>query len=127
DDPRVVGENTAPGGAEKNESTQVKFGISIRPPSDDEKELTPDKRGVAVSRVEQNSFAGDIGMMERDIIVAINRQQINSVDDIRRIQQGLKAGDAVAFRVVRPLVLGRGRTANGPKSTTLFLSGTLPN
>jgi len=32
------------------EATQVKFGISIRTASDEEKELTPDKRGIAVSQ-----------------------------------------------------------------------------
>ncbi|MEQ1945917.1 MAG: Do family serine endopeptidase [Bryobacteraceae bacterium] len=129
DDPRVVGDSgLGNGGGDKSEGTQVKFGISIRPPSDEEKELTPEKRGVAVTRVETGSFAEDIGMMEKDIIIAINRQQIASVEDIRKAQQGLKAGDPVAFRVVRPnpLPQGRARTGNVPKAATLFLSGTLP-
>ena len=41
--------------------------------------------------------------MEHDIIIAINRQPIASVDDIRKVQGNLKPGDAVAFRVVRPI------------------------
>jgi len=129
DDPRVVGDAAlGNSGPDKSEGTQVKFGISIRPPSDEEKDLTPDKHGVTVTRVESGSFAEDIGMMEKDIIVSINRQQIASVDDIRKAQQGMKAGDPVAFRIVRPnpLAQGRGRTANVPKAATLFLSGTLP-
>src|ERR1700676_2891851 len=75
DDPRVVGENAVPGNTPgKEESTQVKFGISIRGASDEEKELTPDKRGIAVTRVEGGSFADDVGLMEHDVIIAINRQ-----------------------------------------------------
>ena len=129
DDPRVVGENAAPnGGSDKAEAAQVRFGISIRPASDEEKDATPDKRGITVTRVEAGSFADDIGMMERDIIIAINRDSISSVDDIRKIQQGLKAGDAVAFRVVRVPQGGRAGKGNGAaKGVTMFLSGTLPN
>src|SRR5712671_6626940 len=75
DDPRVVGE-IAPSenGPGKEESTQVKFGISVRGASDEEKETTPDKRGIAVTRVESGSFADDVGLMEKDIITSINRQ-----------------------------------------------------
>ena len=130
DDPRVVGDaGNGNSGGDKGEGTQVKFGISIRPASDEEKDLTPEKRGVAVTRVESGSFAEDIGMMEKDIIIGINRQTISSVEDIRKAQQGLRAGDPVAFRIVRPnpLAQGRGRAqGNVPKAATLFLSGTLP-
>jgi serine protease Do len=129
DDPRVVGENATPnGGSDKAEAAQVRFGFSIRPACDEEKEATPDKRGITVTRVEAGSFADDIGMMERDIIIAINRDSISSVDDIRKIQQGLKAGDAVAFRVVRVPQGARAGKGNGAaKGVTMFLSGTLPN
>jgi serine protease Do len=126
DDPRVVGEVSVPDDAGKPaEATQARFGISIRPASDQERELTPEKHGVAVTRVEPGSFAEDIGMLERDVIVSINRQPVSSVDDIRRIQQTLKPGDPVAFRVVRsaPTQL-RGRGV--PASQSIFLSGTLP-
>jgi len=127
DDPRVVGENGLSGsGADKPESSQVRFGISIRPASDEEKEGTPDKKGVTVSRVEPGSFAEDIGMMEHDVIIAINRDSVGSVDDIRRIQQGLKAGDPVAFRIVRTPQGARRNNGSTPH-VTMFLSGTLPN
>lgn len=125
DDPRVAGSNAAPNGGDKPESAQAKFGISIRPASDEELQLTPDKRGVFVTRVETDSFADDVGMMEHDIIVSINRQPVGSIEDIRKIQQGLKPGDAVAFRIVRELPGVRSKSAQ-PGTTTLFLSGTLP-
>ncbi|MEO8052172.1 MAG: Do family serine endopeptidase [Acidobacteriota bacterium] len=126
DDPRVVGDiaptETSPG---KDEPTQVKFGISVRGVSDEEKETTPDKRGIAVTRVESGSFADDVGLMEHDIITAINRQPINSVDDIRKVQGTLKPGDPVAFRVVRSIPGVRTKGAQA-RTATMFLSGTLP-
>jgi serine protease Do len=125
DDARVVGEKVAPEGGSKEETTQVKFGISIRAASDEERELTPDKHGITVSRVEPESFADDIGLMERDIIIGINRTPVSSVDDIRKIQGTLKPGDAVAFRVVRQIPGVRAKGAQ-PRTATMFLSGTLP-
>ena len=126
DDARIGGEKSLPeGGAGKEESTQVKFGISIRAASEEERESTPDKRGVVVSRVENGSFADDVGLMERDIIIGINRATIGSVEDIRKIQANLKTGDAVAFRVVRQIPGARTKGAQ-PRTTTMFLSGTLP-
>jgi serine protease Do len=126
DDPRVMGERavpeTTPG---KEEATQVKFGISIRGASDEEKDMTPDKRGITVTRVEGGSFADDVGLMEHDIIIAINRQPMTSVDDIRKIQAILKPGDPVAFRVVRQIPGVRAKSAQ-PRTATMFLSGTLP-
>ena len=126
DDPRVVGEAVpSENGPGKEESTQVKFGISVRGTSDEEKESTPDKRGIAVTHVESGSFADDIGLMEKDIITAINRLPITSVDDIRKVQGTLKPGDAVAFRVVRPIA-GVRTKGTPPRIATMFLSGTLP-
>ena len=124
--PRVAGENATPDAAPgKVESTQVKFGVSIRPASEEELATTPDKRGITVTRVEPGTFADDVGIEEHDIIVSINRSPIASVDDIRRVQQSLKSGEAVAFRVVRQVPGVRTKNAK-PATRTLFLSGTLP-
>ncbi len=129
DEPSVVGvKATPPEEPAKPEptATQVKFGIYPRAVSEEERELTPDKHGVTVTRVEPGSFAEEVGMQERDIIIAINRQAVTSVDDIKKIQSTLKPGDAVAFRVVRssPAAGPRGRTTQ--QTVTRFLSGTLP-
>ncbi len=135
DDPRVVGSRSldepakpdvtpaAPNGA----SGQVKFGISGRPVDEEERSLTPDKHGIAVTYIEPGSFAEDIGLEDHDLIISINRQAVSSIDDIRKVQQTLKPGDPVAFRVVR-MAAGRGRSATRTAAipTTLFLSGTLP-
>jgi len=131
DDPRVVGENNPPEDNSKPEAANVKFGIGLRALTDDERALVPDKRGMMVTRVEPDSFAEDIGFMERDIVTAINRQPVNSLDDVRKIQQSLKAGSAVDFRVVRiPQALGNGknRGQGGAAAGVLqmHLAGTLP-
>jgi hypothetical protein len=44
---------------------------------------------------------------------------VRTTDDVKRIQQTLKPGDAVAFKILRQ----SGRTEWSP----LFLAGTLPN
>jgi S1-C subfamily serine protease len=133
DRPEVVGENLSPSSGKIEPATAaVKFGISLREASADERSLTPDKRGVVVARVEQDSFAEDIGLMERDIIVSINRRAVNSTDDVRSIAQGLKAGDAVTFHVMRPAPIARttrGRASarpNDESAESQFLAGTLP-
>ncbi len=129
DDPRVNG-GRAPKDDEPSapEATQSKFGIRIQPLKDAEKDLVTDKRGVAVRSVESGSFAEEIGMVENDIIISINRQPVSSVEDVRKIQSSLKSGDSVLFRVVRafPGAGGRGQ-ATKPQTSTLYLQGTLTN
>ena len=109
-----------PEGPEKAEGTQAKFGISIM-------NLSPERRqqmgvketaGVLVDSVEPGSFADDIGMNAKDILLEINRQPINSVDDVKRIQNTLHPGDAVAFKILRQV--GRGEWQSS------FVAGTLP-
>ncbi len=84
-----------------------------------------DKTGVQVTRVVPNSFAEEIGMMERDVIVSINRQPVTNVDELKKIQSMLKPGDAVAFRVMRSAPMG---ARGGPTATPqgMWLSGSLP-
>ena len=110
-------------GAEKeapSEGTQARFGISIENLSPErQKNMNLKEGGVLISDVVAGSFAEDIGMLPKDVLTAINRQPVKSVDDVKRIQSTLKAGDAVAFRVLRS---GRGQQEWQP----LFLAGTLP-
>ena len=106
-------------------ASQAKFGVSIRPLNDVEKDAIESlaKNGVKVTRVEASSFAEDIGIVDGDVIVSINRQSVNSVEDVKRIQSGLRPGSAVAFRILRsqtPNARGRNQWFS------TFLSGTLP-
>jgi serine protease Do len=109
----------------KAEEGQYKFGIKLHMLTDAESGNMgiEGKGGLVVRGVDEGSFAEDIGLLEKDVILAINRQPVSSVDDVIRIQSTLKAGDPVAFRVMRPLAGARG---HAPEWTTLFVHGTLP-
>jgi serine protease Do len=111
----------APGGA--TEGTQARFGITIENLTDARRNSLGLKEtgGVLVSNVEPSSFADDIGLLPRDVITSINREPVNSVDDVRRIQDKLKTGDAVAFRVMRNVSPTR-----GVDWRPMFLAGALP-
>jgi serine protease Do len=107
--------------------SQAKFGISIANLGDAERERMgiDTKQGVQVTSVMPDSFAEEIGVQERDVIVSINRQPVASVDDVKRVQSTLKPGDAVAFRVMRAAPqLGRQRGT--PQWNQFYLSGSLP-
>ena len=129
DDPRFS-RNRRPDAPERSTpegAQQAKFGISIRALTEAEREGLPteSKTGLLVTRVEADSFADEIGLMERDVIVSVNRQPVNSLDDVKKVQSTLKPGDPVAFRILRPLGVGaRGTRA---QYQTLTLAGTLPN
>lgn len=107
-------------------TTQVKFGISIQNLTQGLRDRLgfQEKGGVLVTAVTPGSFAEDVGVVPRDVITAINRQPVSSMDDVQRLQAKLKPGDAVAFRVMRGV---RGQ-APRPAETLwqpIFLAGTL--
>ncbi len=107
-------------------ATGAKFGIYVRDlrPEEREQIKLESNAGVMVTRVVEGSFAEEIRLLEKDILVSINRQPVSSIDDIRRLQGSLKGGDAVAFRVMRanPMARAAGRVEH----TSFYLSGTLP-
>jgi serine protease Do len=110
--------------AVKPEATTVSFGISIMDMTDQRRESLGIKQsgGVLVAEVEPDSFAFDIGLHQNDVLTDINhhgtKHPVNSTADVKRIQAGLKVGDAVAFRVLR-----KGRDG----WTASFVAGTLPS
>jgi len=103
-------------------TTQAKFGMSIQNLTDQARQNMgiKEKGGVQISTVETDSFAEEIGLAPKDIMLSINRQPVNNVDDVRRIQNALKPGDAVAFRILRQDRQSREWNAE-------FVAGTLPN
>ncbi len=106
--------------APKNVS-DVKFGISIQPMNPElAKQLgAPNAEGVVVVEVDSGSFAEDIGMIRGDVIQAINKQPVRLTSDVTSIQKTLKAGDPVAFRVMR-------KGPRGVGTQTSILAGPLP-
>ncbi|HUJ24199.1 MAG TPA: trypsin-like peptidase domain-containing protein [Bryobacteraceae bacterium] len=89
--------------AEPGEGTPAKFGISIQNLNNALRENLGYKgpAGVLVASVEPGSFADEIGLQQNDIITNINRQPVTSADELIRLQNTLKPGDSVAFRVMR--------------------------
>jgi len=104
------------------EATSLSFGMQI-------KNLTAQmyesmglkQKGVQVVSVEPNSFADDIQLVPGDVIVSINRQPVTTTDDVKRIQQSMKPGDPVQFRVMR-----RAGGRNSTEWQPAFVAGTLP-
>ncbi|HTW65997.1 MAG TPA: Do family serine endopeptidase [Bryobacteraceae bacterium] len=107
------------------EAQQYKFGVKLHALTDSERTSMglDAKGGLLVESVDDDSFADDIGLQEKDVILSINRQAVASVDDVRKIQATLKPGDAVALHVMRPTQSVRGRATQW---NSTFLSGALP-
>ncbi|MBI2677222.1 MAG: Do family serine endopeptidase [Candidatus Koribacter versatilis] len=105
--------------ADNNQPQDTKLGVTVR-------NITPDiasrldipaNKGVIVQDVKASSFGEDVGISRGDVVLEINRQPVNSEEDFRKVQAGLKSGQDVVFLVRQ----GRGRNAG-----TIFLAGTLP-
>jgi serine protease Do len=119
---------------------EVKFGFRPRPLTEQERDSVDTRRGVMVTLVEPDSFAEELSLQVGDVIDSINRQPVNSLEDIKKVQEKLRAGDAVAFHVIKGVTppppaatpsSGRGRNAVVRPAAAqtpqgLYLSGILP-
>jgi len=103
----------------KVEGATARFGMTIQSLTAAQRQNLGVKEsgGVQIASIEPDSFAEDIDLRPKDIVLSINRQAVNSVDDVRRIQNTLKPGDAVAFRILRQA---------GHEWASQFVAGTLP-
>ena len=96
----VISQNA--GGDKAPEGVQ-KFGISIGALTVSEKQSSgyTGTGSVVIESVEAGSFADSIGLMKGDILLEVNRQAVNTPEDVKRIQATLKEGEYVAFHVAR--------------------------
>jgi serine protease Do len=107
-------------GNDESAPKQNKFGVTVRkltPEMADRLDMTAGK-GVIVQDVKTGSFAEDINLNRGDVILEINKQPVNSEEDLARLESSLKSGQDVVF-LVRP----RGSSR---QDGTIFLAGTLP-
>jgi serine protease Do len=113
-------EPDAPGGV-----SQMKFGMSVQNlrPADRQNLGYKGMGGVLVASTDPGSFADDIGLAKGDVIVELNREKVNSKEDLLRIQGTLKPGQPVAFQVMRQVQGPRG----GGEWQSFFAAGTVPN
>jgi len=99
--------------------TAFSFGMSLQALTDQRRQSLglKEQGGMEVTEVDSNSFAEDIQIQPHDILMAINRKPVASMEDVRRVKATLKPGDAVAFRILR---------RDGNAWTSVYLAGTLP-
>ncbi|HKS75255.1 MAG TPA: Do family serine endopeptidase [Terriglobales bacterium] len=105
---------------DENTPKQSKFGLTVRKvtPEMAERLDMPQGKGVIVQDVKPGSFAEDVNLGRGDIILEINKQPVNSEDDLARIESSLKSGQDVVF-----LVRQRGSSRT---DGAIFDAGTLP-
>jgi len=60
-----------------------------------------DERGVEVTMVDQDAPAGKAGIKEHDVILSINDQQVQSVEQLRRLIHEIPAGRTIAIGISR--------------------------
>ena len=101
------------------EEAAVRFGVTVQ-------ELSPERRnemmleedgGVLLTKVEPDSFADEVGLEPGDVLLAVNREAVRSIEDLRNIQKELKPGMDVAFKLLR---------STGRSWRTLYLADMLP-
>jgi serine protease Do len=98
------------------------FGMEIVPLTERQRETMglKEQGGIQVRSVEPDSFADDIGLQPGDILMSLNRQPVNSTDDLQRLKANLKPGDAVALRILR-------RDRSTREWVSQYVAGTLPS
>jgi serine protease Do len=96
-----------------------KLGVTVHSLTQEQVERlgVPSGKGVIVTDVKADSFADDIGLQPGMVVLQVNRQQVNSEEEFRKLTSQLKSGQDVVFLV------HQGRGSNGGN---VFLSGTLP-
>ena len=106
-------------GGEEAQPQESKLGVNVRDLTPDiaERMKLPNSKGVLVQDVKPGGFGDSVGLSRGDVILEINKQQVNSEADFRKFESGLKSGQDVVF-LVRPRGLG-------PNAGTIFMGGTL--
>jgi serine protease Do len=114
------GNSSAKDDSFSDESSPVKFGLHVETLSSERARHLgmQGEHGVIVSEVEAGSFAEDIGFLRGDVIVKVNRNVVESLDDLRRELAEVHSGQEVNFKVLR-----RDENRGFP---TVFLAGTAP-
>jgi serine protease Do len=99
---------------------ESKLGLTVRTLNQEMADRldVPSGKGVIVQDVKSGSFSEDVGLTRGDIILEINKQQVNTEDQFNSVAATLKSGQDVVF-----LVRQRGAGRDGG---TIFLAGTLP-
>lgn len=99
---------------------KVDLGIAVTnmtPKSREQLEYEGDA-GLLINDIDPGSFADDLGLLVNDIIVAVNREPVETVEDLRKLRNELKPGDDLAFKVMRSI---------GGSWRAQYFAGVLPD
>jgi serine protease Do len=120
--PDRYGKESAQPGEVKPEGASAKFGMTIQGLTDQMRQSLGIKQsgGIKIVTVEPESFAAEIGLLPDDVVLSINRQDVNSRTDVERIESTLRGGAAVQFRVLR-------RSGPNGEWVPTYVAGMLPN
>jgi serine protease Do len=77
----------------------TRLGLAVRPITPEEKRAAETEGSVVVEDVQGS--AARAGLQPGDIILAVNQQQVNSIQDLRRAADKLEKGDSAALLVER--------------------------
>ncbi len=103
-----------------SDEVAVRFGITVQEisPAQAQQMRLDGTDGVLITRVEAGSFAEDVGLESRDVLLAVNRKPVESISALREIQSALEPGMDVAFKLLR---------LRGSGWETLYLADILPD
>jgi serine protease Do len=84
---------------------RVRLGVAVAPPGAARKMRAavglPEREGILIRGVEDDSPAGRAGLRSGDLIVSAGGREITSVDDLYQALDGVADGDTLAVRIVR--------------------------
>lgn len=88
----------------QGKSTYDKIGMSvanITPDLISKYHLSDKQKGVVVTGVDPSGIAAETGIREGDVVLKINRKNVNSLEDFDKIMKDVKSGDSVLFYINR--------------------------
>jgi serine protease Do len=59
--------------------------------------ISTNTKGVLVRRIDRDSAAAQAGLEQGDVIVEVNRQPVNSIEQVNRLLQETTTGNALLF------------------------------
>ncbi len=93
---------------------ESRLGVEVSELPDELAEQTGLDHGVLVAKIDPDGAAARAGIREGDVILSLNREEIDSVDELEELSSKASAGEAI------PVLVQRG---NSP----MFLALTLPS
>ena len=80
-------------------AVEKRLGVSVRPvsPEEAQKYGLEANQGVTITRLDANSALGKAGLEARDILLAIDDQQIESMDDLVHLVSGLQPQQSITI------------------------------